>query len=292
MDSKERFRIHGKGLTRALELFADDGSYVPKLTSREDMAKLLNIYVNDEETMIKHYDGMLSLSNAEWYAMIGYLWESEEVPNQWYDSWFHYFRPSMYQGKLIRDTDMDLVMSNKELGVWNGLDDEFEVYRGITYLENWRERERHWELISDEETYDNRVEEESMSWTLSEHHAELYSKRINYLSKEEKQFKSWRSAILKLWVSKDVPYPTRAEDTAKAVAFKNSNKDSEIIVYNCHDNKNTRYKLPTEELRDRNENYNWITSLEAQKQVGDFITLKDGYDVIEDFHNKREEDNG
>lgn len=288
MDLKERKRIYNKGFSLAMELFDN-----AKLNSRDDMAKLLNIYVNDEEIMIKHYEGMLSLSNAEWYAMIGRLWESEEVPNQWYDSWFHYFKPSMFEGKLIRDTDMDLVMSNDELKVWNELDDEFKVYRGITYLEDSRERERHWEaMLSDEDTYENRIEEESMSWTLSEHHAHLYSKKISYFTEEEKQFHSWRYDVISLWVSKDVPYPTRAEDKAKAVAFKNSNKDSEIIVYNCHDNKNTRYRLPTEELRDRNENYNPITSLEAQKKVGDFIALEDGYDVIEDFHNKREEDNG
>ncbi len=106
---------------------------------------------------------------------------------------------------ICRDSDMDFMMSNDELKVFNDLPNKFKVYRGITE--------------SDEDfAYD-----EGLSWTLSEEKADWFAKRFKHNEKPR---------VLELEVYKDVSYPTKVGDKPKAVAYLNGREEQEIIVYN------------------------------------------------------------
>tara|TARA_B100000686_G_C16774010_1_gene967165 strand:+ start:95 stop:823 length:729 start_codon:yes stop_codon:yes gene_type:complete len=120
-------------------------------------------------------------------------------------------RPSPYYAEedpvvVCRNSDMNFMMSNDELEVFNNLPDKFKVYRGIT-----------------ESDTENIAYDEGLSWTLSEEKANWFSTRFT---------KDKKSKVLELEVYKNTPYPAKKGDKPKAVAYLNGREEKEIIVYN------------------------------------------------------------
>ena len=82
------------------------------------------------------------------------------------DSFYTLMRPSPYYAEedpaiICRDSDMNFMMSNEELEVFNNLPNKFKVYRGIT-----------------ETDMENIAYDEGFSWTLLEEKAKWFSTRF------------------------------------------------------------------------------------------------------------------
>ena len=212
MDLKERKKIYEEGYQLSLTIFGGKLSY-PK-----DWYHVYKLYVDDKtvsKKIVDYYNlkryGIEEITNAHWYSIIANLWTSLESPSKFVlDIFYTFMRPSPFYAEedpliICRDSNMDFMMSNDELKVFNDLPNKFKVYRGIT------------------ESDEDFVYDEGLSWTLSEEKADWFAKRFKQNGKPR---------VLELEVYKDVPYPTKVGDKPKAVTYLNGREDQEIIVYN------------------------------------------------------------
>ncbi len=213
MDLKERKKIYEQGSQLALTIF--DG----KLAYPKDWFHVYKLYVDDKtvsKEIIDYYNlkryGIEEITNAHWYSMIANIWLMAESPSKHFlDSVYPFMRPSPYYAEedpvvICRNSDMNFMMSNDELEVFNNLPDKFKVYRGIT-----------------ESDTENIAYDEGISWTLSKEKAKWFSTRFA---------KNKKSKVLELEVHKNTPYPAKKGDKPKAVAYLNGREEKEIIVYN------------------------------------------------------------
>ena len=213
MDLKKRKKIYEQGSQLALTIF--DG----KLAYPKDWFHIYKLYVDDKtvsKEILDYYNlkrfGIEEITNAHWYSMIANIWLMAESPSKHFlDSVYPFMRPSPYYAEedpevICRNSDMNFMMSNDELEVFNNLPDKFKVYRGIT-----------------ESDTENIAYDEGISWTLSKEKAKWFSTRFA---------KNKKSKVLELEVHKNTPYPAKKGDKPKAVAYLNGREEKEIIVYN------------------------------------------------------------
>jgi len=213
MDLKERTKIYEQGSQLAFTIFGS------KLAYPKDWFHIYKLYVDDKtvsKEIVDYYNlkrfEIEEITNAHWYSMIANIWLMKESPSKHIlDSFYTFMRPSPYYAEedpaiICRDSDMNFMMSNNELEVFNNLPDKFKVYRGIT-----------------ESDTENIAYDEGLSWTLSEEKANWFSTRFA---------KNKKSKVLELEVYKDTPYPAKKGDKPKAVAYLNGREEKEIIVYN------------------------------------------------------------
>ena len=213
MDLKERKKIYEQGYQLSSTIF--DG----KLAYPKDWFHIYKLYVDDKtvsKEILDYYNlkrfGIEEITNAHWYSMIANIWLMAESPSKHFlDSVYPFMRPSPYYAEedpvvICRNSDMNFMMSNDELEVFNNLPDKFKVYRGIT-----------------ESDTENIAYDEGISWTLSKEKAKWFSTRFA---------KNKKSKVLELEVHKNTPYPAKKEDKQKAVAYLNGREEQEIIVYN------------------------------------------------------------
>ena len=213
MDLKKRKKIYEQGSQLALTIF--DG----KLAYPKDWFHIYKLYVDDKtvsKEILDYYNlkrfGIEEITNAHWYSMIANIWLMAESPSKHFlDSVYPFMRPSPYYAEenpvvICRNSDMNFMMSNDELEVFNNLPDKFKVYRGIT-----------------ESDTENIAYDEGISWTLSKEKAKWFSTRFA---------KNKKSKVLELEVHKNTPYPAKKGDKPKAVAYLNDREEQEIIVYN------------------------------------------------------------
>ena len=213
MDLKKRKKIYEQGSQLALTIF--DG----KLAYPKDWFHIYKLYVDDKtvsKEIVDYYNlkrfGIEEITNAHWYSMIANIWLMAESPSKHFlDSVYPFMRPSPYYAEedpvvICRNSDMNFMMSNDELEVFNNLPDKFKVYRGIT-----------------ESDTENIAYDEGISWTLSKEKAKWFSTRFA---------KNKKSKVLELEVHKNTPYPAKKGDKPKAVAYLNDREEQEIIVYN------------------------------------------------------------
>ena len=213
MDLKKRKKIYEQGSQLALTIF--DG----KLAYPKDWFHIYKLYVDDKTVsneILDYYNlkrfGIEEITNAHWYSMIANIWLMAESPSKHFlDSVYPFMRPSPYYAEedpvvICRNSDMNFMMSNDELEVFNNLPDKFKVYRGIT-----------------ESDTENIAYDEGISWTLSKEKAKWFSTRFA---------KNKKSKVLELEVHKNTPYPAKKGDKPKAVAYLNGREEKEIIVYN------------------------------------------------------------
>ena len=214
MDLKERKTIYEQGFQLSSTIFGDS-----KLAYPKDWYHIYKLYVDDKivsKEIVDYYNlkryGIEEITNAHWYSMIANIWLMTESPSKHIlDSFYTLMRPSPYYAEedpaiICRDSDMNFMMSNDELEVFNNLPNKFKVYRGIT-----------------ETDMENIAYDEGFSWTLLEEKAKWFSTRFA---------KNKKPKVLELEVYKDTPYPTKKGDKPKAVAYLNRRKEKEIIVYN------------------------------------------------------------
>ena len=139
MDLKKRKKIYEQGSQLALTIF--DG----KLAYPKDWFHIYKLYVDDKtvsKEILDYYNlkrfGIEEITNAHWYSMIANIWLMAESPSKHFlDSVYPFMRPSPYYAEedpvvICRNSDMNFMMSNDELEVFNNLPDKFKVYRGIT----------------------------------------------------------------------------------------------------------------------------------------------------------------
>ena len=216
MDLKKRKKIYEQGSQLALTIF--DG----KLAYPKDWFHIYKLYVDDKtvsKEILDYYNlkrfGIEEITNAHWYSMIANIWLMAESPSKHFlDSFYPFMRPSPYYAEedpvvICRDSDMNFMMNNDELEIFNNLPDKFKVYRGIN-----------------ESGTENIAYDEGISWTLSKEKAKWFATRFT----ENKKPK-----VLELEVHKNTPYPKNKGDNPKAVAYLNGRKEKEIIVYNYSD---------------------------------------------------------
>ena len=213
MDLKKRKKIYEQGSQLALTIFEG------KLAYPKDWFHIYKLYVDDKtvsKEILDYYNlkrfGIEEITNAHWYSMIANIWLMAESPSKHFlDSVYPFMRPSPYYAEedpvvICRNSDMNFMMSNDELEVFNNLPDKFKVYRGIT-----------------ESDTENIAYDEGISWTLSKEEAKWFSTRFA---------KNKKSKVLELEVHKNTPYPAKKGDKPKAVAYLNGREEKEIIVYN------------------------------------------------------------
>ena len=213
MDLKKRKKIYEQGSQLALTIFEG------KLAYPKDWFHIYKLYVDDKtvsKEILDYYNlkrfGIEEITNAHWYSMIANIWLMAESPSKHFlDSVYPFMRPSPYYAEedpvvICRNSDMNFMMSNDELEVFNNLPDKFKVYRGIT-----------------ESDTENIAYDEGISWTLSKEKAKWFSTRFA---------KNKKSKVLELEVHKNTPYPAKKGDKPKAVAYLNGREEKEIIVYN------------------------------------------------------------
>ena len=213
MDLKERTKIYEQGSQLAFTIFGS------KLAYPKDWFHIYKLYVDDKtisKEIVDYYNlkrfEIEEITNAHWYSMIANIWLMAESPSKHFlDSVYPFMRPSPYYAEedpvvICRNSDMNFMMSNDELEVFNNLPDKFKVYRGIT-----------------ESDTENIAYDEGISWTLSKEKAKWFSTRFA---------KNKKSKVLELEVHKNTPYPAKKGDKPKAVAYLNGREEKEIIVYN------------------------------------------------------------
>ena len=271
--SREKIIERGKDL--AFDLFGG------KIKSREDMVFIYNLYVNDLDKLIEHYNRP-TIEDGEYYSMISYLWLMEENATEWWESWYYLLKPSMFNGKLLRDTHMDFMMDNDELKVFNDLPNKFTVYRGIAYVTEEEDQERHMnDLGIFEEDY-GRNEWESFSWTLSKEKAEWFANRGKL---KLGFYESAKSEVLELEVYKDVDYPTLEEDKPKAIAYINGRQEQEILVYNH----GVTFQSSFPENLESKWGYDYsIPPFEELKSMGEFYALEGGEEQIDEWYEEQD----